>query len=130
VVAPAQYLATAALLILPLLIVLCVPAVVAAAAQRQFLNGSGQRGASTARTGMWVSGILIGVVGLGTTVFGVANLVNCFSDSSQGACAAGFGGTTNLAAIASLLLTLPYLQVIASVLDARSTPAPPPSEPA
>jgi hypothetical protein len=115
---PAQFWSLAALVVLPLLLALALPAGLATAAH--VLGGRGRlpEARRFASLGLWSVGV-IGVVAVATTavaLFGGAS--ECFYISTASACAAGVGGLMNPADVASLLVIAPYLMLIKRALSA------------
>lgn len=96
---------TAAVL-LPLVIVLALPALLATMARR--------------RAGMWgtaavlsIAAILV-IVPVTMAVAFIAGISACYLSTSAGACAAGAGGLGNFFSLACIVLLLPYVQMLNS----------------
>jgi hypothetical protein len=121
---PAQFWSLAALVVLPLLLAIALPAVLATAAHVLARQGRLREARWTASLGLWSAGV-IGVVAVATT--GVAlfgGVSECFYNSTASACAAGLGGLTNPAAIASLIVIVPYLALVKRALSALEPESP------
>jgi hypothetical protein len=117
---PAQFWSFAALLVLPLLLAIALPAGLATAAHVLARKGRLREARRTASLGLWSAGV-IGVVAVATT--GVAlfgGVSECFYNSTASACAAGLGGLMNPTAIASLIVIVPYLMLMKSALSVAS----------
>jgi hypothetical protein len=109
---PAQFWSLAALEMLPLWLAIALSAGLATAAQVLVRNGRLIKAKKVASLGLW-SAAMIAAVALVTTVIALGGGVSeCSFVSTASACAAGVGGLTNPAAIGSLLLIVPYLNLI------------------
>ena len=119
---PAQFWSVAPWLIIPMAIVLAVPAALAAIAQIRFAQQS-QSSAKTAILAVWSIALVV-LVGLATAVAGlVIGIPTCYifsstpSSQSPSVCAAGVGGIANvLSAAGAVALLLPYLLMITKAI--------------
>jgi hypothetical protein len=121
---PSQFWSLAALVVLPLLLAIALPAGLATAAH--VLAGKGRllEARRLASLGLWSAGV-VGVVAVATT--GVAlfgGVSECFYISTASACAAGVGGLMNPTAVASLLVIVPYLALVKRALSALEPESP------
>lgn len=117
---PAQFWSLAALVVLPLLLAIALPAGLATAAHVLAGTGRLHEARRLASLGLWSAGV-VGVVAVATT--GVAlfgGVSECFYVSTASACAAGVGGLMNPAAVASLIVTVPYLMLLRRALSVAS----------
>jgi hypothetical protein len=101
-----EYWPLAAAVLLPLIIALALPALLAPMARR--------------RAGRWGTAAVLSVAAIVVVVpvtmavgfyFGIGS---CFLSTREGACAAGAGGVGNLFSLASIALLLPYVQMLNS----------------
>ena len=100
---PSGYWPLAAAVLLPLIVVLALPGLLAMMVQR--------------RAGRWhtaavlsIAAIVV-VVPVTMAIAFYAGISACFLSTSEGACAAGAGGVGNLFSIASIALLLPYVMM-------------------
>lgn len=119
---PATFWSLAPWLVIPLVIVLAVPAALTALAQQQ-LAGRSPSSAMTALLATWSIALVV-VVGVATAVAGlVIGIPTCYifssnpSSMSPSVCAAGVGSMANiLSSVAAVALFLPYLLMINSAI--------------
>jgi hypothetical protein len=117
---PSQFWPLAALVMLPLIIAIALPAGLATAAHMLARKGRLPEANRVASLGLWSSGVLA-LVALATTGIALTGGVSeCFYVSTASFCAAGLGGLMNPTAIASLLVIFPYLGLMKRVLTAAS----------
>jgi hypothetical protein len=115
---PAQFWSLAPWLIVPLAIVLAVPAALAAIAEKSFARHS-PSSVKTALLAVWSIALVV-LVGLATAVAGLAlGIPTCYifsstpSSQSPSVCAAGVGSIANVVSVAgAVALLLPYLLMI------------------
>ena len=115
---PSQFWSMAALVMLPLVAAIALPAGLATAAHMFASRGRLREAIRVASLGLWSAG-LVAAVALATT--GIAffgGVSECFFVSTASTCAAGVGGLMNLTAIASLLVIVPYLALMTRALSA------------
>jgi hypothetical protein len=119
---PAQFWSLAPWLIMPMAIVLAVPAALAAIAQIRFAQ-HWQSAAKTAVLALWSIALVV-VVGLTTAVAGlVIGIPTCYifsslaSSQSPSVCAAGVGSIANiLSSAGAVALLLPYVLMITKAI--------------
>jgi hypothetical protein len=117
---PSQFWSLAALVVLPLLLAIALPAGLATAAHVL----AGKRRLPEARRlaslGLWSMGLLclVAVATTGVALFG--GVSECSYVSTASACAAGVGGLMNPTAIASLIVIVPYLVLMKRALSVAS----------
>jgi hypothetical protein len=121
---PSQFWPLAALVILPLVVAIALPAALATAASRLASKGRLREAKRLASLGMWSAGLLAAVALVTAGVAFFVGVSECFLSASASSCAAGVGGLMNPTAIASLLVTVPYLALVERAL---STAEPQPS---
>jgi hypothetical protein len=118
---PTQFWSLAALVVLPLLLAIALPAVLATAAHALAGKGRLHEAKRIASLGLWSVGV-VGVVAVATTGIALFGGVSeCFYVSTASACAAGVGGLMNPIAIASLAVIVPYLMLMKGALSAVSS---------
>ena len=116
---PSRYLTFSAIGLLPLVIALLLPAILATAAQVSFRGGS----SAAHRLGQaaLVSVAVVGVVALLSAVVGFgAAFGTCSFGVSPGACSAGVASLANVLSIVELGLFLPYLTLLEWALGPRA----------
>ncbi|HSP08499.1 MAG TPA: hypothetical protein VLU92_02745 [Candidatus Dormibacteraeota bacterium] len=118
---PSQFWPLAALLMLPLVVAIALPACLAIAAGRFAGQGRLRAAKRLASIGLWSAGLLavVALVTAGVAYFG--GMSQCFLPPTSSACAAGVGGLMNLTAIGSLLVIVPYLMLMMRALSAASS---------
>ncbi len=118
---PSQFWPLAALVILPLVVAIALPAALAMAASRLAGKGRLREAKRLASLGMWSAGLLsaVALVTAGIAFFG--GVSECFLASTASSCAAGVGGLMNPTAIASLIVIVPYLMLMKNALSAASS---------
>jgi hypothetical protein len=121
---PSQFWSLAALVVLPLLLAIALPAALATVAH--VLAGKGRllEARRLASLGLWSVGLLcvVAVATTGVALFG--GVSECFYVSTASACAAGVGGLMNPTAVASLIVIVPYLALVKRALSALEPESP------
>jgi hypothetical protein len=117
---PSQFWSLAALVVLQLVLAIALPAGLATAAHVPAGKGRLREARRIASFGLWSAGVLgvVAVVTTGVALFG--GVSECFYVSTASACAAGVGGLMNPTAIASLIVTVPYLMLLKRALSVAS----------
>jgi hypothetical protein len=117
---PSQFWPLAALVMLPLVVAIAVPAGLATAADKLASKGRLRQARKVASLGLW-SAALVAVVALATAGIALFGGVSeCFYVSTASTCAAGVGGLVNPIAIASLLVIVPYLALLKRALSSAA----------
>ena len=96
-----------AVVVLPLLVVLALPGVLATMAQRR-AGRSGKWGTAAVLS---IASIVV-IVPITMAVAFYAGISACYFGRSEGACAAGAGGISNFFSLACIVLLLPYVQML------------------
>jgi hypothetical protein len=121
---PSQFWSLAALVVLPLLLAIALPAALATVAH--VLAGKGRllEARRLASLGLWSVDLLcvVAVATTGVALFG--GVSECFYVSTASACAAGVGGLMNPTAVASLIVIVPYLALVKRALSALEPESP------
>ncbi len=100
------YWPLAAAVLLPLIVVLALPGLLATMARRR----AGRWGTAAVLS---IAAIVV-VVPVTLAVAFYAGISACYLSTSEGACAAGAGGVGNLLSLASIALLVPYVQMLNS----------------
>ena len=100
------YWPLAAAVLLPLIVVLALPGLLATMARRR----GGRWGTAAVLS---IASIVV-IVPVTMAVAFYAGISACYLSTSEGACAAGAGGVGNLFSLASIALLLPYVQMLNS----------------
>lgn len=117
---PSQFWSLATLVMLPLILAIALPGGLATAAQLLAGKGRLREARRVASLGLG-SAALIALVAVVTTVIALSlGVSDCSFVTTASACAAGVGGLTNLTAIGSLLLIIPYVAMMKRVLSAAA----------
>ncbi|MHB8613195.1 MAG: hypothetical protein ACYDAL_12310 [Candidatus Dormibacteraceae bacterium] len=117
---PSQFWPLAALVMLPLLVAIAIPAGLAMGASRVASRGRMREAGRLASVALWSAGLVavVALVTAGIAFFG--GVSQCFLDSTSSSCAAGVAGLLNPTAIGSLLVIVPYLRLMKPTLAAAS----------
>jgi hypothetical protein len=118
---PSQFWSLAALVVLPLLLAIALPAGLATAAHVLAGKGRLREARRIASLGFWSVGVLGGVAVATTGIALFGGVSECSYVSTASACAAGVGGLMNPTAIASLIVIVPYLVLMKRALSVASS---------
>jgi hypothetical protein len=114
---PSQFWSLATLMMLPLVLAISIPGGLATAAQLLAGKGRLREARRVASVELW-SAALIALVAVATAGIALSlGVSDCSFVTTASACAAGVGGLTNLTAIGSLLLIVPYAAMMRRVLS-------------
>lgn len=118
---PSQFWSLAALMVLPLLLAIALPAGLATAAHVLAGKGRLHDARRIATLGFWSVGVLGGVAVATTGIALFGGVSECSYVSTASACATGVGGLMNPTAIASLIVIVPYLVLMKRALSVASS---------